>query len=763
MSTPGLKRDRPTIGVLAGWSTLEGSSPDYYRASVIRGIQSVAHHRQCHLLVSWGIRPFTQVEQVRVSWPVVSPGSDFVPVGPWNTDGLIVFTPLASEERSRYVRQLITHGFPVLFIGSGEPGPAIFVDNSLGIHHAVAHLVDHGHRRIAFIAGLPGDEGDSAVRLKAYHEAIAKEQLEADPALVVWGWHDFAAGQRAMHELLASDVKFTAVLASNDNSAVGALRAIGEAGLHVPRDIAVMGFDDQPIATAQVPPLSSVHASLDQVGEQALVSMLDHLTRKTPLESIETPPYLMKRQSCGCLPEAVASAIDGLPRINPVPLRLSHENIDAREMNQRIVNEMLNALMAIHTPVDEDEFRKSCTAVVEAFYTSLQASSPLHFQEAFMDCLQALEKENGSLEPWQEMLSTLRREMTLLPLDWDAGTRHFAEDLLHQARAMVGESAQRQDRRHQNQRAVKALALNELTAALSAVMSEAQVADVLETRLAQLGIRHAHAMFFESEQADPVAWSVVLEAESGRPARSFRSRDYPPAGLYPQGELLNVLLLPLVFHDEVLGYVAFDSADLGTCAVIAMQLAATIKVSRLHAQVVELSLKDDLTGLQNRRYFELFLKNEISRTQRFSRNLAVILVDVDHFKEYNDAYGHPAGDEALQRVARCLTLARRSADIVARIGGDEFVLVLPETDAAGALEVCRKIRTTIAEQTGVRRRAITVSMGLTALVSSVKMDSELMVKQADNALYESKRRGRNRISAYTLKGIVDEKEFRPPS
>ena len=310
------------------------------------------------------------------------------------------------------------------------------------------------------------------------------------------------------------------------------------------------------------------------------------------------------------------------------------------------------------------------------------------------------------------------------------------------------------------QRAVQALALNELTAALSAVMSETQVVEVLEARLANLGIRHVRVMFFEPDRAYPVAWSVVLEAESGHPPRSFRSREYPPAGFYPQGELLNVLLLPLVFHDEVLGYVAFDASEMETCAVIATQLAATIKVSRLHAQVVELSLKDELTGLQNRRYFELFLKNEISRSQRFSRNLAVILVDVDRFKEYNDAYGHPAGDEALQRVARCLTQARRSADIVARLGGDEFVIVLPETDAGGALEVCRKIRTNIAENTGVRRRALTVSMGLTALIGSVKIDAELMVKQTDNALYESKRRGRNRISVYTLKGIVDEKEYR---
>lgn len=771
MTAQNYKRNRPTIGVLAGWSTLEGTRPDHYRAPVIQGIQSAARARQCNMLLSWGIRRITKVDDIYPAWPVVSQHSDFVPVGPWNTDGLIVFTPLGDDERSRYLQQLISEGFPILFIATGEQGPTIAVNNVWGVRQAIAHLAEHGHRRIAFVAGLPNDMGDSAIRLDAYRSAVAESNLDADPALVAWGWHDFGAGHRAVQELLQSNVKFTALLASNDNSAIGAMQAIKEAGLRIPRDIAVIGFDDQPIATAQVPPLSSVRVSLGKVGEQALVAMFDHIVNQRPLESIQIPPRVVKRQSCGCMPEAISSAVVG---IDEVVFRIfskdgtlaasvsppQGQKSTNTEKIQQVVGEMLNVLPAELRFPGGDEIHHTCTTLVETFCKSLDEANPVYFQEAVMDCIQELERVDGNLDPWQEMISVLRREMILLPLKWKREhdeIRHFAENLLHQARVVVGESAQRQDQRHQYQRSVKALALNGLTAALSAAMNGEDVIEILNSHLAGTGIKHVRVQLFEAEGNDAVAWSVLIDSNSGSAYQRFASREFPPPGYYPPEEALSLILLPLVFQGEALGYVAFDASDLGACAVIAIQLAATIKVSQLHAQVVELSLTDPLTGLHNRRYFELFLKNEVSRSQRFSRSLAMIFVDVDNFKEYNDSFGHPAGDEALQQVAKCLANARRSADIVARIGGDEFVVILPETDSKGALAVGRRIRTAIMDLSDLKR-PISASIGLTAALG-LGMSSEALIKQADTALYESKRRGRNRITIVDGPNVLDEQEY----
>src|ERR1041385_140319 len=103
---PNFKRDRPTIGILPGWSGLAGIIPDRYLTSVLKGMQSAAQVKQCNLLLAWGLGRVDEPGGDFPAWPVVSRDSDFVPVGPWNTDGLIVFAPLNLKARSRYLEGL---------------------------------------------------------------------------------------------------------------------------------------------------------------------------------------------------------------------------------------------------------------------------------------------------------------------------------------------------------------------------------------------------------------------------------------------------------------------------------------------------------------------------------------------------------------------------------------------------------------------------------------------------------------------------------
>jgi diguanylate cyclase (GGDEF)-like protein len=277
-------------------------------------------------------------------------------------------------------------------------------------------------------------------------------------------------------------------------------------------------------------------------------------------------------------------------------------------------------------------------------------------------------------------------------------------------------------------------------------LDERQAVEILEENLANVGVRHARVALFEADKDDPVAWSIIINPHLEPVSQRFPSRGFPPPGLYPQDEILNLIILPLVFQEESFGYVAFDADNLEPCATIARQLAATIKTSRLHAQVTELSLRDPLTGVHNRRYFDLFLNSEINRSRRLGKGMAVIILDIDYFKKYNDTFGHPAGDKVIQNVAFCIKEGRRNADVVARIGGEEFALILPETHVEGALIVAEKIRETIRTSPDLEN-PITVSMGISALTKT-GVKAEELVKQADLALYEAKQTGRNRVCVF---------------
>jgi diguanylate cyclase (GGDEF)-like protein len=153
---------------------------------------------------------------------------------------------------------------------------------------------------------------------------------------------------------------------------------------------------------------------------------------------------------------------------------------------------------------------------------------------------------------------------------------------------------------------------------------------------------------------------------------------------------------------------------------------------------------DALTGIANRRALEESLAAEISRAQRFGHPLAVVLLDLDHFKRTNDAHGHAAGDLLLRAVARILSSAARQGDTVARLGGEELVVVLPETDPAGARRLAERLRVAI-EACRVGEMRITASFGVAARVDGDRVDS--LLAAADAALYTAKENGRNRVES----------------
>ncbi|GEO82966.1 GGDEF domain-containing protein [Pararhodospirillum oryzae] len=175
-----------------------------------------------------------------------------------------------------------------------------------------------------------------------------------------------------------------------------------------------------------------------------------------------------------------------------------------------------------------------------------------------------------------------------------------------------------------------------------------------------------------------------------------------------------------------------------------------LRVTDLNESLSRMAFVDDLTRLANRRQFNERLAAEWARAQRAGQSLGLVMIDVDFFKKYNDAYGHPAGDECLRQVARAMEGAiRRPADLAARYGGEEFVLVLPDTGPEGALHVANAVGEAV-RQLGLRHEAgtglgvVTISLGVAATVPHADLSPETLKSAADQALYAAKEQGRNR-------------------
>lgn len=212
---------------------------------------------------------------------------------------------------------------------------------------------------------------------------------------------------------------------------------------------------------------------------------------------------------------------------------------------------------------------------------------------------------------------------------------------------------------------------------------------------------------------------------------------------------------PLIRTGNVLGVVnvnnkrshnPFDHDDLRLLEAIAGAAAVSLGNARQYEETLKQAQRDGLTGLANHGHLFTNLELEIERAHRYERKLTVAMIDIDHFKQFNDRYGHRAGDEALVCVANAISEVSRAHDIVARYGGEEFTVVLPETSAKGGLGFGERIRQAVE---GIHfawddEAALTVSVGVATLSASAGTATSL-IESADAQLYRAKSEGRNRV------------------
>jgi len=229
-----------------------------------------------------------------------------------------------------------------------------------------------------------------------------------------------------------------------------------------------------------------------------------------------------------------------------------------------------------------------------------------------------------------------------------------------------------------------------------------------------------------------------------------------------RGEVSSALCVPLKVKDRVIGVLnlaklggpLFTEGDLEMASILCGQAAIAIENARLYAEVNRLAITDALTGLYNRRWFDIQLDKEFNRAIRYGHPLSLAMVEVDHLKKVNDKWGHQVGDLVLQTIGRVLKANSRQIDVACRYGGDEMAIILPETDREGALKVGERLRALIEEAPieggegqEIESASVTISLGVATYPTDAANKEEL-IRHADQACYLAKQQGRNRVCSW---------------
>jgi diguanylate cyclase (GGDEF)-like protein len=614
--------------------------------------------------------------------------------------GVIATTCATPEEEDDLFSLLEELGIPTVLIAARTPGRSyVHGDDRSGMRELMGHLLDEcGVRRPALARGVT-HQPDAVIREQVFREELAARGIPVDDGLVFEGrfWHEDA--YRELRALLHRCRDMDAVVASNDISALGVLKALTDEGLRVPEDILVTGFDNYPSALSW-PALTTVDPEHSAQGAAAAERLLAEVDGAPAGVEIVVPTRFLVRGSTRSLtpddPEQIAAVVD--------LARVAQEQLSARDalwglsyamshcMTLEEVAEALSGSSLSRLGIDR------CFLAV---FTDDPLTVPAHPDDPVLDV--------------GPEASVLRARLIFNYRKGDQGPVPSEVFPLGQ---LLPE------------------------ALLSELESKVLVFHPLTSSNRELGY-----ILFEQSRGPALA-SEWLRTDLSRTLETLFSAQ----ALKAHAETL---------ENEVAHRTAELAARSAELAARSEQLEAEVETrrkaeERLQQVVNELhqmAMSDGLTQLANRVALQEHLTNQWRALAHDGGEMALLMVDVDLFKAYNDHYGHMMGDEALRVVASHLTdAARYPDDLACRYGGEEFVLALPDSDLEGALRVAERFRAALAQcaiphATSSVAPVVTVSIGIAVARARDDNAPWALLEHADRALYRAKTQGRNRVCA----------------
>jgi diguanylate cyclase (GGDEF)-like protein len=666
-------------------------------------------------------------------------------------------------------------GLPLVSIGVQIPGvPSVLIDNRSGVRELVRHFaVEHGSRRIAFVKG-PENNWEAAERFSAYREELEARGIPFDEGLTARGDFTQYSVPRAIDEILGQDGPVPeAIIFANDEMAIKGMQILKEKGLSVPESIAIAGFDDIMEAATQATPLTTVNQPQFEMGRLALQMAMDAIEGKRVPETTVLAAEPVIRSSCGCFIrriedlEALERGVLGSPReAGPGPDRLGI----ALSAFGALEEEGVMAVQGRKEPIEE-AFSRLCSLC--------DRNADGDGKRDFISWLGGMLKEEGRAgkdpSDWELILPVL--EDTIARTLADSMDAERLHRLVRAALVFTAEmSIIRRNDANYRENGVH-LALREVQYGLSSIMHVDDLSSVLKDQLPRLGVSTFLLSQYENEwiHAPNTPWAVHERSKflsgsvDGEELRGIGAAAYSSVALLPPSvsfgkKRRTLAVFPLFFRESHLGTVLFevDPANGFIYESLAIQISGIMKTVMLfqgkekaesklrqaleelegyNAQLSFLSLSDDLTGLYNRRGFMKLASQQLSLTRQMEKKALLVFADIDGLKGVNDTYGHDAGDRAIASVAVILRKTFRAMDIIARIGGDEFTVFVPNADEALMPVFQSRISSLLEEANSAvsGSYALSISVGFVSCGSGTPLSLEEYLHDADEKLYERKR------------------------
>ena len=667
-----------------------------------------------------------------------------------NLDGLVIWSMGIGWNRTRSEMGTFIDRYksiPLVSVEMDFPGiPCLMMEDYQGMCAVIKHLIEvHGRRRIAFLRGIDTHAG-AQERYRAYTDTLVEYGIPFDDQLIPplrLAWDGEAMIRFLLDEHHAS---FDAVVAASDEMALDAMAILKARGVHIPEDVALTGFDNIVQGMAVTPPLTSAAPPFLQMGRTA-VELIDAQIRGRKVSGqIYLPVDLVVRQSCGCASSvfhAATAEAEDLTRHVEHSLN-TDSGIQGKEPDLAEIRTALEALTS------EENLRELWEKLVREIHGECRGEFLPVLNAHLTQTLEA----NAAVVNWSTAFAELQRTASI----WLSGLprldRLRADMIWRQGQALIAERAKQQQSQQDFQRASLQNSLRSINESLITTFNTDALVDIVARELPQLGILGCYLSIYDNPEIPTGDARMIL-------AYDARGRLVLPAGgiLFPSWQLAPRefweiaqsplhLVLALYFQTENIGFIMFalkKKEDVARCEALCWQLSAALKGARLMQREREFASTDSLTGLLNRRKGWDFMNYEHNKALRTGKPIGVALLDLDKFKLINDHLGHETGDLVLKTVSTCLTTILRKSDIIIRWGGEEFLIVLPETEESGLALVAEKVRMAIESYpwTLKGRRKVTISIGTT--VKHNKDPWEQIIDKVDIALYSAKRSGRNRV------------------